>query len=308
MHLLLTTGEVHNQATFETLEEARVSGPAEVKAYWGNADFNFISHPALDFYPKETTYIYRSAERYGGRAAARMNTVLIVFAEEHFETKDLAKSYLKDAGIIDIIDESIGSIILITPIGEKFALADASAYYYLQTAMLSHNSATIIDGVRYMHAEPAYFGGYGYLYAIGVDGGATFFNNYIATIFDYVSRLSSVLLINGKIDEIRKIPSCIPAYLVNTDESVVSRYKAANMVDATQGKGDVVIYYNQAYPLRQVYTVNTENIDLASIIKTAYSLSARKQSELPLHHLDRAGNVQRQAVWFPTASRMGACY
>src|SRR5512135_2376625 len=82
-----------NQATFETLEEARVSGPVAVATIAGNTGRTFKSHPVLDSYPKGTTYIYRSPNMYGGRAAARMNTNLVVFAEKRFANKDEALQY-----------------------------------------------------------------------------------------------------------------------------------------------------------------------------------------------------------------------
>src|SRR3954470_510906 len=82
------TGSQKNQATFETLEEARVSGPEFVKTLEGNGGRNFKSHPVLENYPKGTTYIYRSPNLYGGRAAARLNADILVFAEKQFAGKD----------------------------------------------------------------------------------------------------------------------------------------------------------------------------------------------------------------------------
>src|SRR4051812_8521556 len=73
------SGRQKNSATFETLEEARVSGPAAVALLEGNTGRTFKSHPVLDGYPAGTTYIYRSPNLYGGRAAARLNTNILVF-------------------------------------------------------------------------------------------------------------------------------------------------------------------------------------------------------------------------------------
>ena len=55
-----------NKATFETLEETRVSSPAAA-ASQGSGKGNFKSHTVLDGYPKGTTYVYRSANLWGGR-------------------------------------------------------------------------------------------------------------------------------------------------------------------------------------------------------------------------------------------------
>src|SRR5512136_2904391 len=87
------SGSQKNQATFETLEEARESGPKVVATLDGNAGRTFKSHPALDGYPKGTTYIYRSPNLYGGRAAARLNADILVFVEKTFENKDAAQQY-----------------------------------------------------------------------------------------------------------------------------------------------------------------------------------------------------------------------
>jgi hypothetical protein len=78
------SGSQKNQATFETLEEARKNGPIAVASLEGNNGRTFKSHPVLDGYPEGTTFIYRSPNLYGGRAAARLNTDILVFAEKAF--------------------------------------------------------------------------------------------------------------------------------------------------------------------------------------------------------------------------------
>ena len=136
------SGSQKNQATFETLEEVRASGPVAVAKLDGNTGRTFKSHPVLDNYPKGTTYVYRSPNMYGGRAAARINTNLMVFAEKSFANKDAALQYLKDLGAIKIIDEAIGSVVLVTPTDAKtgFTAADQKYYYALQTAMLAQKA------------------------------------------------------------------------------------------------------------------------------------------------------------------------
>ena len=156
------TGETGNRATFETLEEAHQNSPAVVGAFQAAVmpgpgvigvgaagpgaaprPRTYSGHPALDNYPKGTAFVYRSANMYGGRAAARMNTNLIVFAEQHFDSKDAAQAYLKSAGLIDIADEATGSIVLVTPAGKTFGQADVASYYALQTAMLAQQASGV---------------------------------------------------------------------------------------------------------------------------------------------------------------------
>jgi hypothetical protein len=74
-----------NKATFETLEETRVSSPAAIGSQ-GSGKGTFKSHPVLDSYPKGTTYVYRSANLWGGRGN-RLNTNILVFAEKSFQDK-----------------------------------------------------------------------------------------------------------------------------------------------------------------------------------------------------------------------------
>ena len=94
------SGSQGNPATFETLEETRASSPAAVAQLETNNGKAFKSHPVLDGYPKGTTYIYRSANLFGGRAAARLNTDILLFAEKSFSSKDAALAYLKSLDLI----------------------------------------------------------------------------------------------------------------------------------------------------------------------------------------------------------------
>jgi hypothetical protein len=71
------SGSQGNPVTFETLEETRASSPVAVAQLETNNGKTFRSHPVLDGYPKGTTYVYRSANLFGGRAAARLNTNIL---------------------------------------------------------------------------------------------------------------------------------------------------------------------------------------------------------------------------------------
>jgi hypothetical protein len=270
-----------NKATFETLEEARVSSPAAALQISGKG--NFKSHPVLDGYPKGTTYVYRSENLWGGRAN-RCNTNIVVFAEKSFQNKDAALAYLKDLGIINIIDTAIGSAVLVTPSDPKtgFAAVDQKHYYALQTAMLSLGASERSNNVVTTYSDGDYFGGFGFLYVIGIDGGATFFNNYIASTFDYASRIAGVLLINGKMEEVRKVASILPAYLVNATEAVEAGYKAANKTNAAKGDAGTTTYFNQSLPLQQVIVHRESNPNPAAIIKRAYDGMFSKIMRIPV--------------------------
>ena len=165
-----------NEATFETMEEVKVNGPAWMLEEYGSTQ---PYDPALDKYPADTTFVYRAPGMYtSGSGAVRMNTNLLVYADHRFESKDEAYQYLEDLGLIDICNEATGSIVLVTPIAPVtvgssgvsggWGEADRYAFYILQSVMCN------IGGGR---ADPGYYGGLTYRYLIGIDAGATFINN-----------------------------------------------------------------------------------------------------------------------------------
>ena len=278
------SGSQGNDATFETLEETRESSPIAVANLETNAGKAFKSHPVLDGYPQGTTYVYRSANLFGGRAAARLNTDILLFSDKSFKSKDDAFAYLKGLGLIDIIDEAIGSVVLVTPSNPEigFTAADQKYYYALQTAILAQKASEKSGDITTYYSDAEYFGGYGYLYVIGLEGGATFLNNYVAGTFDYVSRIAGMLLIGGKMDDIRNVAALVPAYLVNTADAVVSKYMTANDTNAYICEGSLETFFNQARPLQRVVVVKDENTDAARHIKDAYYNMFIKAMRVPV--------------------------
>jgi hypothetical protein len=266
------SGSQKNQATFETLEEARVSSPTVIQALDGNNARTFKSHPVLDGYPKGTTYVYRSPNMYGGRAAARINTNVVVFAEKSFASKDAALTYLKDLGVIKIIDEALGSVVLVTPSDPRagFTANDQKYYYALQTAMFAQKASEGPGRGAVGYSDGEYFGGFGYFYVVGLDGGATFINNYVAGTIDYVSRCAGMLLINGKMESIRTVAAHVPAYLVNAADPIVEKYKKANGTNAYASANNIETYYDQALPVKRVVVAKDQNPEAARYIKDAY--------------------------------------
>src|SRR5690606_39304759 len=127
-----------------------------------------------------------------------------------------ARQYLEELGLIRIINEAVGSVILVTPAdGRAFGAGDQKYYYALQTAILAQKAgAGGREGVRYSDAE--YFGGFGYTYVIGIDGGATYLNNYVAGTLDYVSRIAGPELATGTIQQGRDA-----ADIVQRDDHIV---------------------------------------------------------------------------------------
>ena len=278
-----------NPSTFETFEEACVNGPAFLQELFGG---NYCVNPCLADYHEGTTFIYRSANRFSSASAGyRKNTPILVYVDQKFESKEDAKAYIESLGLIDIIEECRGSIVLVTPItpyteGSNgitggFAIADQYDYYLLQTAMCNLGGTTGGSPAS-TTAEGAYYGGTTFRYLIGIDGGATFISNFIASNFDYVTRLAGLLLINGHMDRIRDIAGVVPTYLVNCSERVLEKYCAANDVDARGYIGDVDYYFNQAQPLQIVYDAHVEDVNLGEIVPHVYYNMFIKAERIPV--------------------------
>lgn len=262
------TMHMNNEATFETMEEAQVNGPAFLKAFTGRD--SYVPDPCMAGYPSGTTYVYRSANMYTCLSAApRMNTTILVYTDKKFADKNEAKAYLDDMGVTKIVDASYGSVVLVTPIDPVAGYGDADqyAYYQLQSAQTNIGGGV---GRQTSYADNAYYGGLTYRYVIGIDGGATFLNNYVASTLDYVGRIAGLLLVNGTMERIRTVAGVVPVYLVNPTNVALDKYKEADKTDAWGFDGDVQCFYNQALPLLNVSVAYTDNVDLATLVPKVY--------------------------------------
>ena len=266
------TGHLNNEATFETLEDTRAAGPAIVAGMPGARTGAYVAHPALDDFPVNTAFVYRSPDMFSGYANPRMNTTFVVYAEKTFGNKAAALDYLKELGLTQIVDSLRGSIVLVTPsaAGCAFTAADQKYYYALQTAVCAQKGRGTLNGESVTYADGEYYGTFKRLYLIGIDGGATFLNNYVAGTEDFIGRVAGILLINGQMDHLSKVASLVPAYLVNADALTIGKYQAANGTDAYQAEDGKLVYFNQAFPLRQVVAAEADDVDAAAFIKDAY--------------------------------------
>ena len=239
-----------NEATFETFEEAEANAGAFLaETAYGNPDREYVKNPVLDGYPEGTTYIYRSANLYGGGTAApKLNTTVVVFAGEKLADKDAAKAYLDKLGVIAEIDRMIGSVVLVTPAGEAWGEADAAAFAALQTAFLAQQaSGRTEEGATVYYPEGEYFGCYGEQYVIGVDAGASFVYDFIASNADVAGTIAGALLIGGEQNAAVAIP--LPAYLAGASDAAVEAFKAANEVTAQDG----IRFYRESKPAQCVF-------------------------------------------------------
>ena len=245
-----------NPATFETLAEVRANAPAVTAKLSGNDRFRQIPNPKLEDFPEGLVYIYRSPNLYGGQTAARNNTSFIVFADQRFETKEEGKAYLESLGLIGLIDQAVGTILLEMPeSNDGYTEDDLRRCYVLHGALFFQKMIVEIDGERCCPAEAEYCGGYGKVYMFGVGKGATYMNNFIAGSRDpLIGRVAGYFTYGGEMSETVTVSQYIPAYIVNGCGTAVRKFREVNGTDAYAYEDGVECFWNQNLPLRQVRT------------------------------------------------------
>ena len=222
-----------NPATFETLEEVRKHAVAATSKLPANERFPQILNPALEDFPKGVVYVYRSPDLYGGETGARNNTSFIVFPDQRFEAKKDARAYLKKLGLLKLIDEAIGTIILIQPEKEDYGESDLQNCYTLVNALFSQKAYVEVDGKRAVPAEAEYCGGYGKTYMFGVGKGATFMNNYVAGSRDeLIGRVAGYFTYGGEMCDEGKVSQYGPAFIVTGCGVAVQKFRRANKTTA----------------------------------------------------------------------------
>ena len=260
-----------NPATFETLDEVRANCIAVTSKLSGNERFPQILNPKLEGFPAGLAYVYRSPNLYGGETGARNNNSFIVFPDTRFGTKEAAKAYLEGLGLIKLIDEAVGTILLIMPEKADYAESDLQYCYTLIDCLFSQKAWVEIDGKRCVPAESEYCGGYGKTYMFGVGRGATFMNNFVAGSRDaLIGRVAGYFTYGGEMKDEAKVSQYVPAFLVNPCGVAVQKFRRANKTNAYSFGEGVARYYNQAVPLRQVLTAKDETGDIGGWMDKAF--------------------------------------
>ncbi len=298
-----------NDATFETLKEAHENAPGFIMSEYPAR--TYVGDPALDAYPENTTYVYRSAGMLNTTTGGpRMHTNLMVYTDQSFADKDAALAYITELGLTKMVDEATGSVVLVTPIDPEkgFGDADQYAYYQLQSAMCNVGFSIRGEESTTYYADAGYFGGVTNRYVIGIDGGATFINNYVSPTLDYVGRIAGMLLIGGEMEKIQEVPVCVPVWLVNAGEDVVQKYAAGNDTDSVGRNGDDLLYYNSDHPLQQVISTRTDNVDVAACVQKAYDEMFIKSMRVPVVKagLHTASTEYRNYNWNQAPYSLGA--
>ncbi len=243
-----------NPVTFETVSEIVAHAPEATADLSGNQRMPRIANPALKDFPDDLVYVYRSANLYGGQTAARNNTSLIIFADKRFTAKDEALAWLKNLGLVELIDSVTGTVILFMPEkSEGYTESDLQHSYVLINALFTQKATVEVDGVRYCPAESEYCGGYGKNYFFGIGAGATFMNNFVAGSRDeLIGRVAGYFTYGGEMNECAAVTGYVPAYLVNACGAAVRKFCEADGCNAYSENDGAAKFYNQNLPLRQV--------------------------------------------------------
>ncbi|MBP0986121.1 MAG: hypothetical protein J6P39_03835, partial [Oscillospiraceae bacterium] len=261
-----------NPATFETLEEVRANAPGVTSKLSGAARFKQILNPVFEDFPNDIAYFYRSPNIYGAETGARNNTTFIVFAPCRLETKEEGKAYLEKLGLIKLIDEAIGTIILQMPEkAEGYTENDLQYSYTLYNALLSQKAFIEIDGERCVPAESEYCGGYGKTYMFGVDEAATFMNNFVAgSREELIGRIAGYFTYGGEMSEEVAVTLCVPAFIVNGTTTEIRKFREANGANAYALCDGVSRFYDQALPFREVRTAEDKDGNVSCWIEKAF--------------------------------------
>lgn len=265
--------QLDNEACIDWLEDARAKAPGEVVNFLGNTTKTYIPHPLLNDFPAKTALVYRSEGIYGGQTGGRNNTSVMMFVEKPFQSTDEAYAYLADLGLIEMIDSVIGTITVVTPAdGKAFGEADLANYYNLHDAIYNmRTSERTEDGKTLYHADSEYYGAYGKVYFIGIDGGASFINNYIAPgRTDCIGRVAGMLLVGGDMAEDVIVSNYVPVYLLNGSEKALAAYRLVNGTDVYTVEGGLETFYNEDAPLRRVISAKDDASRMADYVADAF--------------------------------------
>jgi poly(3-hydroxybutyrate) depolymerase len=197
-----------------------------------------------------------------------LNSVIFVYPDKPYETKESAWQDLVKTGLIEIAEKEIAYIVIPLPVsGNKWSQSDLRLYYESQYYLAGGD----VYDYPSMQYKRLVFNNLQYVIAEG--SGSSFVNNVLS---HHAERIAGILTFGGKIDksDAKKLP--LPAYLVNADKSAVSYYKDVNNTDTEVSPG---VFENSGYKLKKVITTqgsdsfNSEMI--ADAWKKIFSRTAR---------------------------------
>lgn len=298
-----------NQSGIETLKEVCAHAPEATAHLSGNARMPRIANPALKELPDDLVYIYRTADLYGGETAARNNTTFVLFSDRKFGTKEAAFEYLDRLGLVGLINELIGTILLVMPAVETgYTEEDLQNVYVLVNALFTQKAVVEIDGVKYCPAESEYCGGYGKTSFFGIGTGATFLNDFVAgSRVELIGRAASLFTYGGEMSETVTVTCPVPAFLVDPCGTALRKFREADATDTWSVKNGVESFRNSAFPLLEVRAAHDPDGDPGPWMVRACRemfLFLQRTNNLPTEHPEpKVTNPYQGYVPAPPVSR-----
>ena len=210
VHPTRATGRLGNEAWFGRFED-----------YVALLREQGLFSRSLDGMPAGCMWFYRSSDVHGTNSYGRLNSCIYVFCPARFADEEAAQTMLDKTGLVPVIERLKGNILLISPEAETWQQPDADALMKLERAALE----SLLD----------HFGSFGTNYYIGIESGADFIHNFVATIPELADRCAAALCIGGRRDA-KAAATCsstygltvggFPAILLDADEDTRKAYLA----------------------------------------------------------------------------------
>jgi poly(3-hydroxybutyrate) depolymerase len=220
-------------------------------------------------------YLYSPSNPYlNFLMSSMLNSVIFVYPDKPYASKEEALKCLISAGLTDIAEKDAAYLIVPVPVnGDKWSEADLKLYYESQfylaggdiTAPAKQGTIPATQYPRNTYNNQQY--------VIAEGSGASFVHNILS---QHAGRIAGILTFGGKLDGSVKEGLPLPAYLVNADKSTVDYYKAVNKADKEINPG---MFENSSYKLKKVITAKGgDSFDKAGIAdawKQIFSRTAR---------------------------------
>ena len=261
------TGRLGNEAWFGRFED-----------YLAMVAKDGIFNRSLQGIADGCIWFYRGRDLHGTNSYARLNSCIYVFCPARFADKAQAEAFLQRTGLVDIIERFKGSVLLISPEKERWSQTDADALMKLQRAALE----SMLD----------HFGSFGTNYYIGIESGADFIHNFVATIPELADKCAAALCIGGRRDS-EAAKTCtstygltvgaFPAYLMDADEDTAAAYLALKGfagAEKTEEDG-CTVYTSPANAMLQLKLGHSTG-DLGNDIKNGFYPFMRNRMRIPI--------------------------
>ncbi|MDO4567082.1 MAG: hypothetical protein Q4B42_07100, partial [Oscillospiraceae bacterium] len=257
-----------------TRRTGRLENPARFAALESFLEESGLSNPALEGFPKGSAYLYRAAGLHGSCSYWRLNSCFYLFCPR-FENEAEAQSYLEKTGLAEIANESVGTVLLLSPRGKSWSADDLDSLCRLQRAALE-NLGDIC-------------GSYCYNYYIGIDTGASFLHDFVSHFPECSARAAGALALGGVQTrrgggEFYERVTPMPVWLEGVSEETLREYlRLAGLQNAEpETENGLRIYKSAAEPLMSVVLNKNGGGDLKALIRRAYDNFLKKRMRLPL--------------------------